>query len=107
MERSRPVDCSSLTCLWDLSQRFSVEYSALEGLGGKGVEMGMTDTESTSNNGCSEMEGRFDLESQFCLHSPLAALPEWLSAQSSKGASVIPRGSHCRSAPHHEWPQVQ
>lgn len=46
-------------------------------------------------------------ESQFCFHLPLAALPGWLSAQSSKGASVIPQGSHCRSAPHPEWPQVQ
>lgn len=72
-----------------------------------GGDWNKNDTEATSDNSCGDMEGRLGLESQPCLHSPLAALLGWLSAQSSKGASVIPQGSHCRSAPHPEWPRVQ
>ena len=114
MERSRPVDCVVLLLASGpepevLSGTFNSGGGVVVVVGsGRGrVGLQKLGMRMTSNNSCGEVGGRLDLESRPCLHSPLAALPGWLSAQSSKGASVIPQGSHCRSAPRPEWPRVQ
>jgi hypothetical protein len=82
-----------------MSLGFSKGHSSFRG---QEVRQGRNDR----HRGPGDVEERLDLGSQ-SLHSPPAALPEWLSAQSSKGAFVIPQGPHCRSAPRPEWPRVQ
>lgn len=111
MERSRLVDSVLLLLASEyrpgvLSGIFN-SWGMRAGVGGVAEDGDGNGTEATRGISCGEVEGRLALESRPCLHSPLAALPGWLSAQSSKGASVIPQGSRCRSAPRPEWPRVQ